>query len=157
MHVSQPGRELTASSLGMAGNTQTRISDLATVAYFVGGTATGILQHASAGPGLARLEGDRLALSMADKQSNVAALAARTQILATEVTALRFRYFDGFEWRSNWDSKVMSGLPKMIEVELQLRPSSSGANQAAASNAANTYQLFIALPMAKPIDTSTMQ
>jgi len=114
MHVSKPGREQVAAVLAASGNQQTRMSDLATVVYFVSGSATGVLQHAVTTPGLARLEGDRLALSMADKQSNTAATAARTEILAPEVIALRFMYFDGFRWRADWDSKVLGGSPKPL-------------------------------------------
>jgi prepilin-type N-terminal cleavage/methylation domain-containing protein len=159
MNVNKPGRERKAAALMAAGNPQTRVSDLATVVYFVGGTAGGALQQATTMPGLARLEGDRLALSMADQQSNTAAMAAATEILASEVIALRFMYYDGFYWRSDWDSKALGGLPKAIDVEMALRPlpsnSRSGA-QSASTGTPNVYRLVIAIPLAKPMDTSTI-
>ncbi|HEY2251732.1 MAG TPA: hypothetical protein VGH74_11750, partial [Planctomycetaceae bacterium] len=65
MHVSKPGNEQMAAMLAAAGNMTMRTSDLATVAYFVSGTGTGTLQHVVSQPGLARLEGDRMALAMA--------------------------------------------------------------------------------------------
>jgi hypothetical protein len=148
MHVSKPGHEQMATSLAALGNTQARTSDLATVAYFVSGTTTGNLQHAVSSPGLARLEGDRLALAMADSQSNIGVLAARTQILAPEVTAIRFLYFDGFRWLPTWDSNTLGGLPKAIDVQMQLRPTSPN------STLSNVYHLMIAIPLAKPVDTS---
>jgi len=148
MHCSKPGHEQLATSLAMLGNMQARSSDLATVAYFVSGTTTGNLQHAVTTPGLARLEGDRLALALADQQSNIAVLAARTQILAPEVAAIRFLYFDGFRWLPDWDSNTLGGLPKAIDVTMQLRPTSP------ASTLPNVYHLLIAIPLAKPVDTS---
>lgn len=154
MHASKPGREMADWSMAMAGNQQTRVSDLVTISYFVAGTATGNLQHAVSGRGLARLEGDRLALSMADHQSNTAALAAKAQILAPEVVALQFAYYDGFRWRYDWDSSVIGGLPKAIQVTMQLTPTPSSQSTSAA---ANTYRLVIALPLAKPVDSVTVE
>lgn len=162
MHCSKPGRERIVNALSVATaqtqqtqTIQTHTSDVATVAYFVSGTSTGILQHVTNGQGLARLEGDRLALAMADQQSGIAAMAAATQILAPEVTAIQFRYFDGLNqtWRANWDSSVMQALPKAIEVTMQLRPM---PGHPVAGNA-NVYRLVIAIPMGKPVDTTQIQ
>jgi hypothetical protein len=140
---------------GTSATAQHRSSDVATVAYFAAGTAAGILQHAVTGQGLARLEGDRLALAMADQQSSIALMAAQTQILAPEVSAIQFRYYDGLNahWRLTWDSSVMGGLPKAIEVTMQLRPMPGHAGAAIS----NTYRLVIAIPLGKPIDTSQIQ
>lgn len=154
MHCSKPGRERMPVQLIQTGVARSP-SDVATVSYFVAGTATGVLQHVVSGQGLARLEGDRLALAMADQQSSVALMAAQTQILAPEVSAIQFRYYDGLNssWRLNWDSSVMGALPRAIEVTMQLRPMPGHA--AAASS--NTYRLVIAIPLGTPIDTSQVQ
>ncbi len=161
MHVSKPGHEQRAAMLAATGNTTMRTSDLATVAYFIGGSATGTLQQAVGQPGLARLEGDRLALAMADSQSSTALLVANTEILAPEVDAIKFTYFDGFQWRYDWDSNLFGGMPKAIEVLVELRPlpshSSGGRAGASTSSTPNVYRLLIAIPLAKPIDTSTIQ
>lgn len=158
MHVSKPAHEQMAASLAASGNTQTRTSDLATVAYFVSGTATGILQQAISQPGLARLEGDRMALAMADSQSSVALMASKTEILAPEVDAIKFTYFDGFRWRYDWDSNVLGGMPKAIEVLVELRPipgrTTGVQSSGGGTSTPNVYRLLIALPLAKPIDTS---
>jgi hypothetical protein len=159
MHVSKPGHEQMAALLAASGNEQTRMSDLATVAYFVSGSATGTLQQSVSRPGLARLEGDRLAMAMADQQQNVGALAARTEILAAEVTAVRFMYFDGFRWCPTWDSSVYGGLPKAIDVEIAMQPTAGSSRpglQGTAAGTATVYKLVIAIPLAKPIDTSTI-
>jgi hypothetical protein len=159
LNVSRPMREQKATALALAGNQQTRMSDLASVAYFLSGSGTGSLQGATSAPGLARLEGDRLALGMADQQSNTAAMTSQTEILAPEVIALRFLYYDGFQWRSDWDSQVFGGLPKAIDVEVGLRPVASGsraARQTASAVVPSMYRLVIAIPLGKPIDTSTI-
>jgi hypothetical protein len=159
MHVSKPGREHVAMSLATAGNDQTRTSDLATVSYFVSGSGGGSLQSAAAGPGLARLEGDRLALSMADQQTNVAIMATHTEILAPEVTAARFMYYDGFRWRADWDSSVFGGLPIAIDVEIVLHPHAglSQPGMQTGSAGAGVYRLVIPVPLGKPIDTATIE
>jgi hypothetical protein len=152
-------REQKATALALAGNQQTRVSDLASVVYFLSGSGTGSLQGASSAPGLARLEGDRLALGMADQQSNASAMASQTEILAPEVIALRFLYYDGFQWRSDWDSQVFGGLPKAIDVEVGLRPVASGsraARQTASAVVPSMYRLVIAIPLGKPIETATI-
>ncbi len=160
MHVSKSAREQMAATLAAAGNVQTRTSDQTTISYFVSGMATGNLQQATTGSGLARLEGDRLALSMADQQSNIGTMAAQTEILAPEVTSLRFMYYDGFAWRADWDSNVLGGLPKAIDVEMVLQSQAGSAHAGlAGTNAAgpSSYRLVIALPLAKPIESSTIQ
>lgn len=156
MHVSKAGREQTAFSLAAAGNSQVRISDLATVAYFVSGAGTGMLQQLVTSPGLARLEGDRLALALADQQGNPATMAANTEILAPEVVAIKFTYFDGFTWRYDWDSSLLGGLPKAIEVEMQLRPDSRQGVQGTSASTPGFYRLLIPIPLAKPLDSSTV-
>jgi hypothetical protein len=140
-----------AMLLAGAGNLQSRTSDLATVAYFVSGTAAGVLQQAISRPGLARLEGDRMALAMADQQSSIALLASKTEILAPEVDAIKFTYFDGFRWRNDWDSNLLGGMPKAIEILVELRPLEGQAN-GSRSSAPNVYRLLIAIPLAKPVD-----
>lgn len=159
MHVTKPAREQTARALATAGNEQTRVSDQATISYFVSGMATGTMQQAASGPGLARLEGDRLVIAMADQQSNAGVMAAHTEIVAPEVISLVFMYFDGFAWRSDWDSSVMKGLPLAIDVEMTLTPmaqNSRGGMPVMSTGTANVYRLVIAIPLAKPMDTSTI-
>ncbi|MBI3864869.1 MAG: prepilin-type N-terminal cleavage/methylation domain-containing protein [Planctomycetia bacterium] len=148
LNVSKPGYEQMAASLAASGNVQTRMSDIATVAYFMAGTGAGALQQSVPGPGLARMEGDRMAMAMADSQSSTSLLASATQVLAPEVASIEFLYWDGFRWRSDWDSSVMQGMPKAIDVKLYLNPVSGR------STTPDMYNLTIAIPLGKPIDTS---
>lgn len=46
------------------------------------------------------------------------------QLLASEVTQLEFRYFDGQFWASQWDSRTSGSLPLAVEVAVAIpRPS----------------------------------
>jgi hypothetical protein len=43
-------------------------------------------------------------------------------LLTTEVVRLRFRYHDGRNWRSDWDSRALGGLPRAVEIILAVLP-----------------------------------
>ena len=40
--------------------------------------------------------------------------------IASEVSSLRFRYFDGREWHANWDSHTRRRLPNAVEVRVSI-------------------------------------
>ena len=44
------------------------------------------------------------------------------EILAPEVTALQFAYFDGVEWSMEWDSELRGGIPVAVEISLVILP-----------------------------------
>ena len=72
--------------------------------------------------GLARLEGDRLAMQSADDKSDLNALVSHSQIVAPEINLLQFEYHDGTAWVASWDSVGMGRLPQAIRVTLGFRP-----------------------------------
>lgn len=133
----------------------TRISDLQAVAYFVTGQGGGTLSSTVSGTGLARMAGDRLLMQMAGQQ-NSGALLANTEILAPEVRSISFSYYDGTQWLATWDSSSQSGLPKAVEVILELEPISGSSSKGSLSNstALNVFQLMVALPNGKVTSTS---
>ena len=145
LHVSRPNRHLNYSPVLDGQNTQSRSSDLVSVAYFEASSGGSGLQGlvgsrlgggaSGTNHGLARLEGDRLVMNLADSQGNMEALAAQTELLATEVTALEFLYFDGAEWLTEWDSSALGALPRAIQINMVV-------NQ-------QVYTLIVAVPMAK--------
>jgi hypothetical protein len=139
MHVSKPALELVPT------NTP-RTSDQVAVAYFLAGKSGGLLAGAASGSGLARLQGERMAISQAGEQSNTSSLAANTRILASEVTALQFGYFDGLAWRTDWDSSVLGGLPRAVAVTVQV----TGRR-----GEASVYNLTVFLPVSKPPSTTS--
>jgi len=153
--VSSPSRRFDYAPIGTGGGART--SDLLSVSYQMAPLQTA----SAASAGLARMEGDRLLLSQADTQGNEQLLAANTKILASEVTALRFAFFDGYSWRATWDSSQLSGLPMAVEVEIEVttppRGSRPGAPAAARQSKSQSFRLVVAIPLAKAIDTSMIQ
>ena len=115
--------------------------DLKTVAYFVMGTGGGTPSVALAvggqsipTSGLARLEGDHLAVGYAMQQS--ASLMSAARIIAPEVAMISFRYFDGTQWLMSWDASYMQALPQAVEVTIAVRP--TDATGSIASTATTT-------------------
>ena len=134
--------------------------DMRSVAYYLSATSTlaysgeGATLGVAAG-GLVRREIDRAAAAQA---ATTGALDATPyeRLLATEVTALGFRYFDGTEWLTEWDSSTRSALPVCVEVTLALRAASattvanSPALIGAVGETAKTYRLLVHVPIAEP-------
>lgn len=65
--------------------------------------------------------------------------AELTEVLAQEVHQLTFRYYDGIEWSSSWDSSLMGGLPRAVEVTIGVQPLDDGQEDV-------PYRLVVALP-----------
>ncbi len=126
MYVSRPSKEGNATS------------DLRSVSYFIaergaeglrGAMADRVPEQRIDDPehdnsfdhlvGLSRLDGDQLQLQFADEEQNSdEVLAQQTELLASEVVSLQFRYFDGMEWYDEWDSQATGTLPAAVEVTL---------------------------------------
>jgi prepilin-type N-terminal cleavage/methylation domain-containing protein len=158
LHISQPNRELASVT---DGNAATQASDLRTVSYFVAGKGAGQLQSMVKIQGLARLQGDRLALNLADQQTNLSLLAASTESLAPEITSITFRYYDGFNWRFDWDSSTFGGVPKAIEITIEMNPPEPGTREklfkSAEMAAPVKSTVVVVMPLGKLIDTSALQ
>lgn len=115
IHANRPSGDLNYSALDETLTAESRMSDTLSIAWFLAG-GDGALASLVSGPGLARMEGDRMSMELADTNGDVSSMASRAKIVAPEVTSLEFRYFDGVEWTSEWDSSVMQGLPFAVEV-----------------------------------------
>ena len=157
-------------------------SDLRSVAWFLatagaGGLAGAVAEQAQAEPGpasfssatsggtgLARLNGDRLAMQSADATGNLSLLAGQTRVLAPEVNLLGFRYFDGVDWLDTWNSVEQGRLPLAVEITLGLdmdaaRTGDSGFSPEPATRATinstvsppeqQTWRLIVPLPQAE--------
>ncbi|WP_310820343.1 prepilin-type N-terminal cleavage/methylation domain-containing protein [Stratiformator vulcanicus] len=118
MQICRPPR-LNYRLSGANGGTS-QVSELQSVSYFVAspgaGGLAGAVGDARAEVGLSRLSGDRLAIEQADVEGNLGLLANATEVLAPEITAVYFRYFDGAGWVEAWDSSVTRNLPAAVEV-----------------------------------------
>jgi len=167
IHVSRPTLELSAP-LDDQDFFAPQTSDLQTVAWFVAGQNGGGLAGQVSGTGLARLAGDRFALSLADDQANLGSLAAATEVLAPEIAEIRFRYFDGQLWRDDWDSVALAGLPFAVEITLTLAPEllPAGNNAAVTADTSapgmspadaplHTFRTVVHLPVAALPEEST--
>ncbi|MCH7988249.1 MAG: prepilin-type N-terminal cleavage/methylation domain-containing protein [Planctomycetes bacterium] len=160
--TSRPGRSMDYSSF---------LSDMRSVSYFLADPgATGLrgtvanlaieqIQNQdedsySGVQGLARLEGDRLAMGLADEQADEDALAENTRILATEINYLQFHYFDGVEWVDVWDSTEMGGLPQAVEIVIGFRPPAGSASAAAAGAETDVtmdlHRYVVSFPLSEP-------
>lgn len=153
-----PSRKAVYVPLGSQVPGMARACDLLTVGYQLGDAS----QSMSAQPsGLARLEGDRLQQDLARQNGDTQTQMAGLQMLAPEVTSLTFAYFDGYQWRSDWDSQVLGGLPMAVEVLLDIttpprvfRPGSPASSRQPTTQ---SFRLVVSLPLAKAIDTSTLE
>lgn len=151
LHASKPSRDLNYSLVGAPG-TVPRTSDLVTVSYYVAAPTAG-----SPG-GLARLEGDRLSISLASQSGDANAMLQSTQILAEEVVAIRFLYFDGYDPTLQlWDSLAYGGLPRSVRVEIDLiaPPETVGLGKVVSTGGVQTFYIVVALPLAKPLVSTT--
>ncbi len=52
--------------------------------------------------------------------AGTASVAAEMELIAPEVVAIEFYYFDGVDLLTEWDSELTEGLPKAIEIRLTL-------------------------------------
>lgn len=167
LHTSRPARQplLVSQNTNQAAPSGVR-SDLLSVSYFLAVAGAGGLQGAagdqfrnSSGSGddvqgLARLEGDRLSMSMADQSADLEQMASQSVLLAQEIGSLHFQYFDGSDWLDLWDSTEYGTVPQAIKVTIGFRYDEQQAiantvNQKI-NGIANTYSMVIALPLALP-------
>ncbi len=167
LHISQPIRSNSVETLPDGTTTAAFASDLQSVAYFMAGSNAGTLQElvltearadgTEITEGLARMQGDRLAIQMADASGDLQSLAGQARILAEEVIRLEFHYFDGVEWLDEWDSVASDGLPLAIEITIGFRPpdeSSSSLVQRYASASTEGFRLVVALPLANAAEVA---
>ncbi len=106
-------------------------SDVRTVSYYLAGSAGQSTIAAAAdttvtGTGLVRTELDRAMSQFATTQGDSSSVNNTAAVLAPEVLALEFQYFDGSTWNTSWDSTQNSGLPQAVKISIAL--SDPGAN-----------------------------
>ena len=148
-------------------------SDVKTVSYFVqqpnlanaqdsvdklaGG---GIDETPSAG--LVRRALSREITGFATNSGDVSRLTQTGDLLASEVVAIEFAYFDGTQWIFEWDSDELGSLPIAIQVRLTLSRSGSAndddaigllSEEGGFGTDVDVYDMTVRLPMA-PLVTS---
>jgi hypothetical protein len=118
------------------------ISDVKTVAYYVTGpqaqasTVVSTASGSSEDSGLVRAETDRGALQYSAVQSGTTTTSTQAgSLVAPEVVALEFQYFDGANWQPSWDTTQGNGLPQLIKISLALSNPSRPKDQEPTSGA----------------------
>jgi hypothetical protein len=106
-------------------------SDSKKVSYFVQapqlyGIQDQLNQIAGADPlkntGLVRRSLDRAVTRWANEQAQTQQLQTTGQIIAPEIIALSFSYFDGLQWVTSWDSSSQ-GLPWAVQITIAMQHS----------------------------------
>ena len=175
LHTSRPARQPMLISQSSSGSSSTTLqSDLLSVSYFLAVAGSEGLQGAvgdrfretsSTGngiQGLARLEGDRLAMSKADESADYEQLAQQSQLLAPEIGSLQFQYFDGTDWLEVWDSIEYGTVPQAVKVTIGFRNNAEEQDVLNSVNEKingfeNTFSMVIALPLALPAILQTTE
>lgn len=103
-------------------------SDIKTVVYFHADTQNSqnkpdfeVISTATAG-GLYRRQIDRSVAAYQGSDGIDAELDALAELIAPEIAQIAFRYFDGEEWQTSWDSLEQGGFPLAIEVNVVIDP-----------------------------------
>ena len=137
-----------------------RPSDIKTVAYYIqgdrrSGLGTGNLDTDDLQLGLVRRSLDRATTMYAVENGNTESLLDLGEVIAPEVEGITFAYFDGLEFRTEWDSSVEGTLPMAIEIRIAVRPTQAIRNVTAQVNPADPqvglqeYRMLVRLPVAK--------
>lgn len=151
------------------GNLEDIPSDLKTVAYYVqaagtiagvqdqlggvtnqatSGTASTLPSGGSVAGGLVRRALDRSGTVYATQTSGLTALSQSGDLLAPEVTAITFEYFDGTNWLTYWNSDEFGQLPFAVRVRISMNDVSS-----VEENAVRQFSHVVQIPLARPTET----
>lgn len=139
-------------------------SDIKTVAYFVqeAGTLGGVqdqLQQLTSGVlesddngGLVRRALDRAATNYATLNGNTVTLNQTGDLLAPEIQAIEFQYWDGITWQLEWNSDEFGELPLAVQITLYMADPRAEVDGLASSTTPRTFRHVVRLPMAKLIE-----
>ena len=111
-------------------------------------------------PGLIRGQLSRAITSYAMNNGNYQAVQGADKLLAPEVIALEFQYYDGYQWLQYWDSEEFEGLPLAVKIRMTMRSNSPyssggvldafyGSTTDSEGRIAVTYQKIVKLPVDK--------
>jgi len=96
--------------------------------------------------GLVRLAtGQRTVDPQSGQASSTGSIAA-SDVLAEEVQAIRFRYFDGSQWLDQWDSVAMRRLPRAVEIVIGFTATDSALRDLDDQQQSGWYRLVVAVP-----------
>ena len=118
--------------------------------------------------GLVRRALDRAVMDNAEAMGQTTQLNRTGELVAPEVLALEFSYYDGTQWTTTWDSSTQ-GLPWLVDINLAMQSKSGEKNGAVPPGISLTtmpyadrvrygievYNLMVTIPGAQLQSTST--
>ncbi len=142
-------------------------SDIKSLAYFVSFEPTKekleVRFTESVAPGgLYRRAIDRAVASYRGDTGIISSPDEFAKLIAGEIAQLQFRYFNGEEWQTEWDSEEDGGFPPAIEITLVLDPSRVYAGQSYTyggfdNQSMETYRSVVHLPAAEVMESEGEQ
>ncbi len=144
-------------------------SDVKTVTYYVAAPDLAAMDGSPPPPptegtaaapilrGLVRQQLSRAIMSWNELGNSTDSLS-NAEILAEEVTAIEFGYFDGVTWYSDWDSTAAGGIPVAVAlaIQVEMKRSRSGQQIAATqgedpdlATTATIHRMVVHLPAAR--------
>lgn len=146
-------------------------SDIKTVAYFVQGSgmSTGVQDQLTTldantmgeiKSGLVRRSLDRAATVQAASTGSLSLLNQTGDLLAPEIVAVEFSYWDGTAWQIEWSSDDYGELPLAVSVMLTMRDQplseeesgSLGSSEVADPSQIRVFTHIVRLPLARIIE-----
>ena len=135
-------------------------SDVKTITYYVQppGTVGGIIDpiqqyladagmnRPESGGGLIRRQLDRSANNYATDTGGIAGLLMTGEMIAGEVTAISFEYFDGTLWQITWNSDQMEQMPKAIRIRMSIG-GAPGDDNVPAAQSPRTFTHTVLMPV----------
>jgi len=110
-----------------------------------------LLGDAAQQGGLYRRQIDRAVATFAGDSGLVISPDAYCKLVAPEIVSIGFRYWDGENWQTEWDSSEAGGFPTAIEVTLQIDPYRVSDPELAGNlDEMDRYRTVIHLPVAEP-------
>lgn len=104
--------------------------------------------------GLVRQEVDHASRSLAQQAGKDLFADVPGQLVAPEIAAIEFRYFNGIEEFDQWDMAELQALPRAVSIHVWVRPPIVDADDAASSARSSNslvgtqeYSLTVALPI----------
>ena len=158
-------------------------TDVKTVEYYVNANGTraatgSVMPGAVAGgsldgSGLVRRSLNRAATNWVFEFSAYEILDLFSEKLASEVSALQFEYFDGFQWLPDWDTELYEGLPVAVRIIVAITSSDADtddtltgggygtiqydpADSSRTIDGGHVFSTVIRIPTAKPQDVTAV-
>jgi len=160
LYISHPDPSLDYVNAPDAVGTVDRNSDLLIVRWLLADSAAGGLSAAVAQQhlgtesgtiaGLARGSGGVTGFGNAIEQGDIAMQAESTSLEAPEAENISFEYFDGIDWRTEWNSSTLNAMPQAVRIELTLRHADSDGTPNPRDLPATKHQLVVPIPVASP-------